>query len=167
MSPASAVRKTTSSDQLGPSSPAGMGNARRSATALATMAASGSSRIDPVAVAAFFAGSTGMAPTVAADTGALTGSRDRSGDPRPVLPHRGGRGRQRREDVPAMLQKHVPIMGQLHAVAMPRHQGRADRLLQLLDRFGDRRRRDAHGGSGRDHLSRLGGGDEIANLAEV
>jgi hypothetical protein len=48
----------------------------------------------------------------------------------------------------------------------PRWRG-ADGFLEILDRFGDGRGRDADGRCRRHDLARFRGGDEIADLADV
>jgi hypothetical protein len=66
-----------------------------------------------------------------------------------------------------MLQKDVAVIRHLDAAAVAGDQARADAFLQVLDRFGDRRRRDSDRGRGGDDLAGFRGGDEIADLADV
>ena len=66
-----------------------------------------------------------------------------------------------------MLEEDITVIGHLDAVAMARDQPRSGRLLELLDRLGDGRGRDADGRGGDDDLASLGGGDKIADLTDI
>lgn len=63
------------------------------------------------------------------------------------------------EEVPAAV-------GQVHALGRAGEQGDAEHALQFLDRAGHRRLRDVQVDGGLGYLAELGGGDEVANLAE-